>query len=144
MRVTEATPDEAAGMNRSESLSRAAQQAKNCPAIVAAKVHRVVEAFAAQCAEDWPRLFEPGVAAPAWQRPDTSEPRQMLEKGRDLLRHERVQRAAGPALANRAQRWNHEDSVAEIFELNRQDFQGQPACAGQRDCHKRFPIGPRW
>src|SRR2546429_9964612 len=117
MRVTEATPDEAAGMNRSEPLSRAAQQAQNGPAIVAAKVHRVVEAFAAQCAEDWPRLFEPGVAAPAWQRPDTSEPRQMLEKGRDLLRHERVRQAARPPLPNRAQLWNHGVSLAESFDL---------------------------
>src|SRR5207302_6776540 len=122
LRVTEATTDEAAGMNRSEPLSRAAQQAQNRPAIVATKIDRAIEALASQCGEDGPGLIEAGPSTLARHRPDAIQPGQMIKNLRDLLRHEHVQDAVRPAPSNRLQRRNHEDSVAEILELNRQDF----------------------
>src|SRR2546427_4261197 len=113
-------------MNRPQPLSRAAKQTQDSPAIVPAKIDRAIEPFVAQSPNDGPGLLEPGPATAARHRPDTVQPGRMIKNWRHLLRHENMQHTVGPALPNRPQRGNHQDRVAEVFELNRQDFKRGP------------------
>ena len=125
--VAKSAAKKSAALRPAEPPARADQKTQDGAAIIAGEIHRAVEAFAAQRADHRPGLAQARASAPARHRPDAVEPRQMLEQRRDFLRHQQMQFTVRTVAANRPQRRGHQHRVAEVFELEGENFFGPRA-----------------
>ena len=130
--VAKFTAEKSAWFVPAQSPARADEPAYNGTAVIAGKIHRTVKTFTMERANHRPALAEARTPALAWHGPYSIQMRQMLEQRRDFLRHEQMKFAVGKMAAQCAECRREQHGVAEIFELEGEDF-----FRHIRDCRRR-------
>ncbi len=113
-----------AGFRPAEPPRGPDKKTQDRPTVIARKIHRAVKVFAAQGADQRHGFREDHasrtVAASA--RPRLDPRKKVLKQRRDFLRHQQVNFALRKIPAQGAERGCHQHGVAEVFELQREDF----------------------
>ncbi len=121
--VEETTAQEASKRFHAETLAGTDEKAEDRSAIVSDEVHGAIEALFAKGANEGQAAVGGGVAASAGEGPDFVNPGYMFQEWSGFGGHQHVKLGIGPTLVQGPQGGGHHHDVAEVFEIDGENFQ---------------------